>query len=127
MNKYEKYDYNIWSQSPYEVCVTAYRQKPLDLIDPISGAEYETDTEVYTTERIVNSTENMKAVLYLMNIGMENKYVLVDEYDPEGHDMWVSHHDLVSRKAPEVIREMLKRLPDYSLRKTRLVSKSAGA
>ena len=128
MNKYEKYDYNIWSQSPDEVCVTAYRLKPLDLFDPITGAEYTTNYEIYTTKRIANNPANEKAVLYLLNLGLTLKYVLGEEYDPDGHDMWgVSYHDLLAAESPEIIREMLERLPDYDLRETRLVSKPASA
>ena len=128
MNKYEKYDYNIWSQSPDEVCVTAYRLKPLDLFDPITGAEYTTNTEIYTTKRIANNPANEKAVLYLLNLGLTLKYVLGDDLDPDGHDMWgISYHDLLAAESPEIVREMLEKLPDYDLSYTRLVSKSASA
>ena len=128
MNKYEKYDYNIWSQSPDEICVTAYRLKPLDLFDPITGAEYQTNYSVYTTKRIEYNLENKEAVLYLVNLGLGIKYTPDEGLELAGHDVWgISYHDLLAAESPEVIRTMVENLGDYELPETRLVSKPASA
>lgn len=123
MKNYEKYDYNIWSQNSDEICVTAYRRKPLDLFDPRTGAEFVTNYEIYTTKRLPNTPENYEAVMYLLNVGLAEEYVADDLPETDGHDMWgVSYEDLLDYRSHAIFRAMVLDLPDYELRETRLVS-----
>ena len=122
MKTYEKYDYNIWSQSNDEICVTAYRLKPLDLFDPRTGAEFTTNTEIYTTKRLPNTPENADAVRYLLKLGLGDELTDQDDLDTDEYDAWVSYEDLLDYRSHAIFRAMVLDLPDYELRETRLVS-----
>jgi len=99
-----KYDYNIWSDEPSSLTLTAYQQ----YYDSSDDNWIRTDVENYVSITF-KFPEDYREIEYLLQDLYVNQYPLTD------YDDWVDNPFLFGNDAPERIAQFLDNLPQYKL------------
>lgn len=100
---YKWYDYNVWSQCPNELCLTAYEWE----YDP-KWEQLQTNTRKFHTIRFVG-LESLAEIEFLTGEMWLNSYPLTD------YDTWADYIDLYTDKTPKTIKDFLEGLPAYDV------------
>jgi hypothetical protein len=98
------YDYNIWSDEPSTLTLTAYQQ----YVDTRDDEYNRTDTYnyIHVTFRF---PEDVEEIEYLLKDLYINQYPLTD------YDDWVDNPFTLGEDAPPKVAQFLESLPDYEM------------
>lgn len=99
------YDYNIWSQTTNELCLTAYRLVKDDI------GFFQTDTSGSNTTIRFTFPEDTKEIEYLLQDLAINHYPFTD------YDTWEDSPATFNGITPPAIQEFLDNLPEYTVYK----------
>jgi hypothetical protein len=98
------YDYNIWSDMPSQLTLTAYQQ----YYDASDDNWIRTNTDKYFSIHF-QFPEHNREIEYLLGDLYINQYPLTD------YDDWVDNVFLFANDAPPMIRNFMDNLPNYQM------------